>query len=174
MPGRVLGLYALSAMDRDGRLYGYELAERIAQRTEGTWRPGPGAIYPALEALADRGLARSKVEGRRRVYQITREGRTFLRHLRRQMLWRSRGGPDLGALWSEISGHNDPGQFRLERLQHQVDSMNSYLERAEANSSESRALRRQLRDLLRRAQLQLERSGPARGPAPTRSRRGLP
>jgi DNA-binding PadR family transcriptional regulator len=161
MPGRLLGLYALSAMDRDGLLYGYELADRVAQRTDGTWRPGPGAIYPALEALSERGLARSKVEGRRRVYHITPQGRAFLRLVRRGMLWRTRGGPDLGALWSEVAGHNDPGQFRLERLRRAADSMNSYLARIGSGPSEARKLRAEVRDLLRGAQEQLDRSAPA-------------
>jgi len=170
LPGRMLGLYALSAMDRDGRLYGYELAERIAQRTDGSWRPGPGAIYPALAGLVGRGLARSKFEGRRRVYRITPRGRVLLRRVRRQMLWRTRGGPDLGALWTEIAGHDDPGRFRLERLHHQLDSMTSYLQRAEGGSTKVRALRDQVRDLLQRADAQLRATGPSARGSRSRSR----
>ena len=159
LPGRMLGLYALSAMDRDGRLYGYELAERVAQRTEGSWRPGPGAIYPALAGLVGRGLARSSLEGRRRVYRITSQGRALLRRVRHQMLWRTRGGPDLSALWTEIAGHDDPGRFRLERLQHQLDSIASYLQMAEGGPTKVRELRDQARELLRRADAQLRTVG---------------
>jgi DNA-binding PadR family transcriptional regulator len=159
-PGRVLGLYALSAMDRDGRLYGYELAERIAARTEGTWHPGPGAIYPALGALVTRGLARSRVEGRRRVYRITPRGRSLLRGIRRQMLWRTRGGPDLGLLWSEIAGRDDPGQFRFERLQHQLESMSDYLARAGTSERDLGLLRASIHEVLRRIDRELQRNGP--------------
>jgi DNA-binding PadR family transcriptional regulator len=173
MPGRVLGLYALSAMDREGRLYGYELAERIAQRTDGSWRPGPGAIYPALEGLAGRGWARSRLEGRRRVYQITPTGRTMLRRVRRQMLWRTRGGPDLGALWSEIAGHTNPGQFRLERMQHHVTSMLEFLARDGATGLGDAALRVKAREVLERAAEQLRgpEAPPVRRPARGRARR---
>jgi DNA-binding PadR family transcriptional regulator len=155
MPGRVLSLYALATLDREGRLHGYELAERIASRTDGTWRPGPGAIYPALGGLSERGLARSKLEGRRRVYHITPEGRAFLRRLRAGMLWRARGGPDLGALWSEIAGHADPGRFRFERLRHETERMTDYLSRAGSGTADLRLLRKEVRDLLARAERQL-------------------
>jgi DNA-binding PadR family transcriptional regulator len=66
-PGRLLGLYALAVMERDGPIYGYSLADRVAERTDGGWRPGAGAIYPALQVLVTRGMARSSRDGRRRV-----------------------------------------------------------------------------------------------------------
>jgi DNA-binding PadR family transcriptional regulator len=174
MPGRVLGLYALSTMEREGHLYGYELAERISQRTDGAWRPGPGAIYPALAALAGRGLARSRFAGRRRMYSLTPKGRGFLRRVRRQMLWRTRGGPDLGALWSEIAGANDPGQFRLERLQHQVDAMVGYLARDGLRPSETSSMQAQVREILRRAESQLDRLPSRARPTARRPRRRSP
>ncbi len=165
----MLGLYALAVMNREGRLYGYELAERIALRTDGTWRPGPGAIYPALAALTDRGFARSRLEHRRRVYDVTPSGRAYLRRFRQQMLWRNRGGPDLGALWAEIAGHADPGTFRLERLQRQVDSLIDFLARAEESGRDPRPLRDQMRAVLRQAEGRL---GPEEAASsPPRARR---
>jgi DNA-binding PadR family transcriptional regulator len=128
-PGRLLGLYALSVMERDGPVYGYLLAERISDRTEGGWRPGAGAIYPALQALVRKGFARPRQDGRRRVYTITPQGRAFLGRLRRGWMGRGRSGPDLGLLWSEVAGAGDPGQHLLRHLHRHLEGIEEYLER---------------------------------------------
>ncbi|HTW40432.1 MAG TPA: PadR family transcriptional regulator [Thermoplasmata archaeon] len=125
----MLGLYALSVMEREGAIYGYSLTERIAERTDGGWRPGPGAVYPALQSLVRKRLAHPSRDGRRRVYRITPSGRSFLRRLRSGFAGRRRSGPDLGALWSEIVGGADPGQPLLDHLRHHLEGMTSYLER---------------------------------------------
>ncbi len=78
-----MGLYALTLMEREGPLHGYGLSERIAERTEGAWRPGAGSVYPSLRKLVESGLARSKATERRRVYSITPQGRALLRRMRR-------------------------------------------------------------------------------------------
>ncbi|MET0787770.1 MAG: PadR family transcriptional regulator, partial [Cellulomonas sp.] len=37
-------------------MHGYQLIQQIGERSGGTWRPSPGAIYPALNLLEDEGL----------------------------------------------------------------------------------------------------------------------
>ena len=123
----MLGFYALSVMDSEGPLYGYMLAERIAERTDGAWRPGAGAIYPALNSLTRRKLAIVSSQGRRRVYRITPQGRSVLRRIRRTMAWRSRGGPDLSVLWAEVAGADDLGTFLLLRLRRSLDTIEGAL-----------------------------------------------
>lgn len=123
----LLGLYALSQMALRGPVHGYLISERIAERTEGAWRPGPGAIYPALNKLTQRKLARSKMEGRRRLYTITPEGRAMLARVRaRSTSWSSRA-PDLSALWAEVLGVEDVGTFLLLRLRRSLDAIQSAL-----------------------------------------------
>lgn len=127
MPPRLVGLYALACMERDGAVYGYSLAGRIAEQTEGAWRPGPGAIYPALDRLTQRKLARSRVEGRRRLYSITPQGRAMLARFRtRSTSWTSRT-PDLTALWARVWGVDDVGSFLLLRLRRSLDAIDSAL-----------------------------------------------
>jgi DNA-binding PadR family transcriptional regulator len=130
-PGRVLGLYALSVMDRDGPVYGYQLTERIAERTDGAWRPGAGAIYPALNRLVERGLARSAVAKGRRMYTVTPSGRTFLRRVRTEWMGAGRSGPDLSRLWAEISGSGDAGQHVLHHVRRHLESLAALVERSE-------------------------------------------
>jgi DNA-binding PadR family transcriptional regulator len=129
MPGRLLWLYALATLEREGTVYGYALSDRIAERTEGAWRPGAGAIYPALQSLVHRGAARAAKQGRRRVYSITPFGRTLLRRIRSQMAAPGPGAPDLSLLWAEIAGAPDPGAHLLRRLHRHLESLDAFLAR---------------------------------------------
>ena len=156
MPGRIIGFYALTVMDSEGPLYGYRLSDRIAERTEGAWRPGAGAVYPALDSLAQRKFARVSSEGRRRVYRITPQGRAHLREVRRNMAWRNRTVPDLIQLWAEITGPGDPGQFLVESVHRRLDSVLAYLGREREGPTRNRALRAQLRLELERALARLD------------------
>jgi len=155
-PGRLLGLYALSVMDRDGPIYGYLLAERVSDRTEGAWRPGAGAIYPALQSLVARGFARSGREGRRRVYAITPRGRKALGQIRRGWTGGPGTGPDLGRLWSEIASAGDPGQHLIRHLHHHLEAIQTYLERNPQMKAGRVSLREQVEVELRAAQTRLE------------------
>lgn len=155
----MLGLYALSVMDRDGPIYGYSLADRISDRTEGAWRPGAGAIYPALRSLAEKGWARESLDGRRRIYRITPSGRTFLTRIRRSWAGGRRGGPDLSMLWSEIAGHGDPGQHLLRHLRHHLDGIATSLERDPAMKAGRGTLLDQVRAELRVAEARLDSLG---------------
>src|SRR5947199_1811973 len=57
---------------------GYQLMQAIEERSEGTWRPSPGSVYPTLAQLEDEGLIRSvETEGARR-FEITDAGREHL------------------------------------------------------------------------------------------------
>jgi DNA-binding PadR family transcriptional regulator len=155
-PGRVLGLYALSVMDRDGPVYGYSLADRISDRTDGAWRPGAGAIYPALQSLVERGFARSGREGRRRVYTITSRGRRALGQIRRARIGGPRTGPDLGLLWSEIASPGDPGQHLIRHLHHHLEAIGAYLERDPQMKAGRVSLREQVEAELHAAETRLK------------------
>ena len=172
-PGRVLGLYALSVMGRDGPVYGYSLAERVSDQTDGAWRPGAGAVYPALQTLVKRGWARSTMDGRRRVYAITAQGRTHLDRVRREWVARRRSGPDLGMIWSEILGGGDPGEHLLRHLRHHLEGIAAYLERDPLMRAGRGLLRAQLRAELRLATDRLDSlPAPVRRPGRVRPRRG--
>ena len=165
MPGRILGLYALTVMEREGSLHGYALAERISERTRGTWRPGAGAIYPALESLSRRRLARVTRDGARRVYHITTEGKRLLRTVRRRMAWRLRGGLELGFLWSEIGGVTDPAEYLLRRLDTNLDAVFDFLVRGAQTPAGQEHFRREVRSRIEAAAVRLEGGAPGRSEA---------
>ncbi len=67
----------------DGELYGYEIAQRIRERSGGAFAPSEGSLYPALHRLeADGALTavwRASDRGpRRRYYRITPKGQGLL------------------------------------------------------------------------------------------------
>src|SRR4051812_4824290 len=59
----------------EGPSHGYDLMQLLETKTEGRWRPSPGAVYPALQQLADEGLVTVNEHDGKRVYTLTDEGR---------------------------------------------------------------------------------------------------
>jgi len=75
-------LLVLSVL-RDGELYGYEIAQRVRERSGGAFAPSEGSLYPALHALEAEGALqatwRESDKGpRRRYYCITDVGKGML------------------------------------------------------------------------------------------------
>jgi DNA-binding PadR family transcriptional regulator len=58
---------------------GYQIIQEIAERSGGAWKPSPGAVYPALQQLADEGLIQAEESGGgRKTFSLTDEGRTYV------------------------------------------------------------------------------------------------
>ncbi|HUA41701.1 MAG TPA: PadR family transcriptional regulator [Streptosporangiaceae bacterium] len=69
---------AILALLQEGPLNGYQIMSEIAQRSDGAWRPSPGAVYPALAQLADEGLITDEKSAGRRTYSLTDAGREYV------------------------------------------------------------------------------------------------
>ncbi|MDO5286844.1 MAG: PadR family transcriptional regulator [Actinomycetia bacterium] len=54
---------------------GYQVITALDERTDGAWRPSPGAIYPALSQLEDEGLIEAVDRDGGKAYQLTAAGR---------------------------------------------------------------------------------------------------
>jgi PadR family transcriptional regulator PadR len=72
-PGFMAGVPELMVLRllRDRDMYGYEIVQKIAERTGQVVAPGEGVVYPVLHALEKDGALRSRrktVKGRSRVY----------------------------------------------------------------------------------------------------------
>ena len=57
---------------------GYQVIQEIAERTGGAWKPSPGSVYPTVQQLEDEGLVEGVESERRRVLQLTPEGRQYV------------------------------------------------------------------------------------------------
>jgi len=69
---------AILALLREGPRNGYQIMSEIEERSGGAWRPSPGAVYPALQQLADEGLIEAEESGGRRTFRLTDEGRRYV------------------------------------------------------------------------------------------------
>jgi DNA-binding PadR family transcriptional regulator len=54
-------------------MHGYELMTELSKRIR-RYRPSPGSIYPAIQALETEGLIAGTDEGDRRIFALTSEG----------------------------------------------------------------------------------------------------
>ncbi|RLI05914.1 hypothetical protein DRO26_00715 [Candidatus Bathyarchaeota archaeon] len=63
-------------------LHGYEIMNKIEERTLGFWRPTAGGVYPVLKRMEKNKLVISKwvkfKDKHRKVYEITSKGRDFI------------------------------------------------------------------------------------------------
>jgi len=74
-----LRLMLLSLIEEKQR-HGYELIKELELKFGGTYAPSPGSVYPTLTLLEELGHVRSTTtEGSKRLYEITDEGRRYLR-----------------------------------------------------------------------------------------------
>ena len=84
-------------------MHGYQLIQRIGEKSGGVWRPSPGAIYPALNLLQDEGLVELSEDGGRRLASLTEAGRTYV----------TEHADELGEPWSDASTGGRRGGFEL-------------------------------------------------------------
>jgi DNA-binding PadR family transcriptional regulator len=95
---RIALLHALN----EGPGHGYQLIQRLEERTGGRWRPSPGSVYPTLQLLEDSGFVTASQQDDKRVFAITEEGQMELARLVEQ------SGPPPWVTGAEgDSGHGD-------------------------------------------------------------------
>jgi DNA-binding PadR family transcriptional regulator len=59
-------------------MHGYQLIQKMSERTDGMWQPSAGSIYPNLQMLEDEGLIAAEESGGKRVYRLTEAGQAEL------------------------------------------------------------------------------------------------
>jgi DNA-binding PadR family transcriptional regulator len=58
----------------DEPMHGYQIMQRLEERSGGAWRPSPGSVYPTLQLLEDQGLIKGEESEGRRVFSLTEGG----------------------------------------------------------------------------------------------------
>jgi len=73
-----LSTIILKLLDEQGKMYGYEITQRVKELTKGELKITEGALYPALHKLEAEGLLDvevAKVDNRlRKYYKLTERG----------------------------------------------------------------------------------------------------
>jgi DNA-binding PadR family transcriptional regulator len=65
--------------------HGYQIITEIGERSEDTWHPSPGAVYPAIAQLQDEGLVSVSDDGGRRLASLTDAGRVYVEEHRDEL-----------------------------------------------------------------------------------------
>jgi DNA-binding PadR family transcriptional regulator len=74
--------------------HGYEIIQEINERTQGSWRPSPGSVYPTLQQLADEGLVLIEDSDGRRTVALTEAGTSYVEEHR----------DELAKVWEAVVG----------------------------------------------------------------------
>jgi len=86
--GGLLSLYVLHLLSERPR-YGNDIMKEIEVRTGGGWGPNPGAVYPLLTSMEERGFVEGKWEDpekrTRRIYRLIPAGKEELERLKEVM-----------------------------------------------------------------------------------------
>jgi len=85
--GRLVGdgdlrIIALLLLEQQPR-HGYDIIRALEERTSGFYTPSPGVVYPTLTYLEEAGYVTSTMDGNKKVFSITEEGRTHLAESRK-------------------------------------------------------------------------------------------
>ncbi len=78
------------AARREEPINGYQVIQRIAERSDGAWRPSPGSVYPTIQQLEDEGLVETDDERGRKTLRLTTEGAAYV----------AERASDLDAVWT--------------------------------------------------------------------------
>lgn len=58
----------------DEPMHGYQIMQRLEEKSGGAWRPSPGSVYPTLQLLEDQGLIKGEEAEGKRVFSLTEAG----------------------------------------------------------------------------------------------------
>ncbi|WP_243060460.1 PadR family transcriptional regulator [Nocardioides sp. SR21] len=67
-----------SAQSNGEQINGYQVIQQIAERSNGSWRPSPGSVYPTIQQLEDEGLVETVDTNGRRGLRLTDAGTEYV------------------------------------------------------------------------------------------------
>jgi len=154
-PRGLLHFYALLSIARKP-MRGYDLIREIEAKTDGAWRPGPGAVYPVLQKLVKRGLVLVKKksgDGPTRVlYEITPAGLDYIADSKKTMRTSTERMGLMSALFVDLMEPDDLVRFVLNSFDLQTQLVRMIVESDKSSLSVQDKL-----FVLRQYRLNLER-----------------
>ena len=80
-----LNTIVMKLLEENGRMYGYEITQKVKDITKGELKITEGALYPALHKLEAEGVLEVEVENvdnrLRKYYKLTEIGEQYLKEL---------------------------------------------------------------------------------------------
>ena len=112
--------------------YGYEILTEIEEKTEGTWRPGPGSVYPLLKKLVSEGYVEVEAGGRagaeKRKYRATSKGMEHLSQAQDTFRMMNKRMAGFRGLMVDMIGPDRVGSYMTEGAERQLDLSRKVLE----------------------------------------------
>jgi DNA-binding PadR family transcriptional regulator len=135
---------------------GYDLIKDIEVKTEGAWRPGPGAVYPVLRKLVNQGYiaAKKKTKGGppHVLYEITPAGLENIANAKKMMRSSTERWSLMRQLFIDLMEPDDLVRFVLNSLELQIELVHMLVESDRSGLSDEDKL-----FILRQYRLNLER-----------------
>lgn len=154
-PRGLLHFYALLSIARRP-MRGYDIIKEVETKTDGAWRPGPGAVYPMLRKLAKQGFIAAKKKPRGRptqvVYEITSAGLQNIANAKETMKSSTERWNLMSALFIDLMEPDDLVKFALSSFELQMELVHTLVE-----SRRSRLSNQDKLFVLRQYRLNLER-----------------
>jgi DNA-binding PadR family transcriptional regulator len=86
---------AVLALLAEKPMHGYQIIQEIEERSNGSWKPSPGSVYPTLQLLTDEGLIVVEESNGRKTYSLTEEGQKVTEAAAdRSAPWEAQGSRD--------------------------------------------------------------------------------
>lgn len=154
-PRGLLFFYALLSIGRRP-MSGYDLMREIENKTEGAWRPGPGAVYPTLQKLARQGYVKARRksgEGPIQVsYEITPAGLRNIANAKKAMESSGERMRMMSSLFIDLMDPDDIVKFALSSFELQAGLVRTIVESKKSGLNDEDKL-----FVLRRYKLGLDR-----------------
>lgn len=78
-------------------MHGYQIIREIEERSNGSWKPSAGSVYPTLQLLSDEGLVSAEEQNGRKTYSLTEAGRDTVAESDAPAPWKSSGSTHEGS-----------------------------------------------------------------------------
>ena len=92
---------AVLALLAERPMHGYQIIQEIEERSNGSWKPSPGSVYPTLQLLADEGLISVEELNGKKTYSLTEAGRAETAAAgEKSAPWESSGGRERRDGWN--------------------------------------------------------------------------
>jgi len=154
-PRGLLHFYALLSIARKP-MRGYDLIREIEVKTDGAWRPGPGAVYPVLQKLVRQGFVcvkkRSEDGPTQILYEITPVGLAHIADSKKIMRTSTERMSTMSSLFVDLMEPDDLVRFALNSFDLQAQLLHMIVESDKSNLSAQDKL-----FVLRQYRLNLER-----------------
>ncbi|HXW94524.1 MAG TPA: PadR family transcriptional regulator [Nitrososphaerales archaeon] len=154
-PRGLLFFYALLSIGRKP-MSGYDLMREIDEKTDGAWRPGPGAVYPTFQKLARQGYIKARKksgDGSTQVsYEITPAGLRNIANSKKAMESSGERMRMMSSLFIDLMEPDDLVKFALSSFELQTGLVRTIVESEKSGLSDEDRL-----FVLRRYKLNLDR-----------------